>query len=217
STSYTFSVLVNGDTNIESDEIFVVNVTNVTGATVADGQGVGTIQADDVVPSLSINNVTQVEGDTGTKIFNFTVSLSPPAPVGGVSFDIATADGTATAASGDYVAKTLAGQTIPAGSTSYAFSVVVNGDTSVELDETFIVNVTNVTGATVADGQGVGTILNDDAPILSVNDVAQVEGNAGTTSFTFTVSLSAPAPAGGVSFNIATADGTATAASGDYV
>ena len=34
------------------------------------------------------------------------------------------------------------------------------------------------------------------------------EGDAGTTTFDFTVSLSAPAPAGGVTFDIATADGT---------
>ena len=50
---------------------------------------------------------------------------------------------------------------------------------------------------------------------LSINDVTLNEGNSGTTTFTFTVSLSAPAPAGGVTFDIATADNTATAGS-DY-
>jgi hypothetical protein len=47
-------------------------------------------------------------------------------------------------------------------------------------------------------------------PNLTINDVSLNEGNAGTTSFTFTVSLSAPAGAGGVTFDIATADNTAT-------
>ena len=55
----------------------------------------------------------------------------------------------------------------------------------------------DVSGATILDGQGQGTILNDDSPVLSINDVALSEGNSGTTTFTFTVSSSLPAPAGG--------------------
>ena len=165
--------------------------------------------------NLTINDVSLNEGNAGTTSFTFTVSLSAPAGPGGVTFDIATADGTATAPS-DYTAKSLTGQTIPAGSSTYSFTVLVNGDTTPETNETFLVNVTNVTGATVTDGQGQGTIVNDDAaPNLTINDVSLSEGNAGTTTFTFTVSLSAPAPAGGVTFDIATADGTATAGS-DY-
>lgn len=115
-----------------------------------------------VVPSLSINDVTQNEGNSGSANFNFTVSLSSPAPAGGVTFNIATADNTATTANSDYVAKSLTSQTIPAGNSTYTFSVAVNGDIAVEPDETFFVNVTNVTGATVLDGQGLGTITNDD-------------------------------------------------------
>ena len=164
---------------------------------------------------LTINDVTLNEGNSGTTTDTFTVSLSAPAPAGGVTFDIATADGTAVQP-GDYTAKSLTGQTIPAGSSTYTFDVLVNGDTTPELDETFTVNVTNVTGATASDGQGLGTIKNDDiAPNLTINDVALNEGSSGTTTFTFTVSLSAPAPAGGVTFDIATADGTAVQP-GDY-
>jgi len=165
--------------------------------------------------NLSINDVSLNEGNAGTTSFTFTVSLSAPAGPGGVTFDIATADGTATQPS-DYTQKSLTGQTIPAGSSTYSFTVLVNGDATPETNETFFVNVTNVTGATVTDGQGQGTIVNDDAaPNLTINDVSLSEGNAGTTTFTFTVSLSAPAPAGGVTFDIATANGTATAPS-DY-
>src|SRR6185312_14859628 len=166
------------------------NVTNVTGATVTDGQGQGTIVNDDAAPNLTVNDVSLNEGNAGTTTFAFTVSLSAPAPAGGVTFDIATADGTAIAP-GDYTAKSLTSQTIPAGSSTYSFTVLVNGDTSPETNETFFVNVTNVTGATVTDGQGQGTIVNDDAaPNLTVNDVSLNEGNAGTTTFAFTVSLS---------------------------
>ncbi|HPC84740.1 MAG TPA: Calx-beta domain-containing protein [Thermoanaerobaculaceae bacterium] len=178
------------------------------------------VTASDVAlnPSLSINSVAQNEGNSGTTTFAFTVSLSSPALAGGVSFDIATADGTATVADNDYAAGSAIGATIAEGGTSYTFNVTVNGDTAVEPDETFYVNVTNVTGATVANDQGVGTILNDDGvvPALSIDDVAQLEGSAGTTTFAFTVSLSSPALAGGVSFDIATADGTATVADNDY-
>src|SRR6185369_1446631 len=139
----------------------------------------------------------------------FTVSLSAPAPAGGTTFDIATADNTATVADNDYVPKSLTGQTIAASNQSYSFDVIVNGDIAVELNDMFFVNVTNVTGATIVDGQAVGTIINDDSPVLSLNDVASSEGDNGTTTFTFTVTSSLPAPAGGITFDIATADGTA--------
>ena len=167
------------------------------------------------LPTLSINDVSLNEGNAGTTSFTFTVSLSTPAGAGGVTFDIATANNTAVQP-GDYTQKSLTSQTIPQGSSTYSFTVLVNGDATPETNETFLVNVTNVTGATVTDGQGQGTIVNDDAaPDLTINDVSLNEGDSGTTTFTFTVSLSAPAPAGGVTFDIATADGTATQP-GDY-
>lgn len=174
-----------------------------------------TPHGDAAQPGLSVSDVSLAEGNGGTALFRFAVSLSAPAPAGGVHFDIATGDGTATAPS-DYTAVSLTAQTIPAGSTSYTFDVLVNGDTLPEADEQFSVNVFNVSGARVQRGTGIGTILNDDAGVrLSIDDVRLNEGNSGTTAFRFTVSLSEPAPAGGVAFDIATADGTATAGS-DY-
>ncbi len=164
--TYTFTVTVNGDTAVEPDETFFVNVTNVAGATVTDGQGTGTIQNDDL-PALSINDVTQSEGNSATT-FTFTVSLSAPAPAA-VTFDIATADGTAqdgvpSGEDTDYVARSLTGQSILAGQQTFTFDVTVNGDAGVEPDETFFVNVTNISGATAGDTQGLGTIQNDDSP-----------------------------------------------------
>jgi len=118
-------------------------------------------------PDLTIDNVTQAEGNAGPTTFAFTVSLSAPAPAGGVTFDIATADGTAqdddpSVEDNDYVAKSLTAQTITAGNTSYTFDVTVNGDLGPEGDDNFFVNVTNVAGANVTDGQGLGTITNND-------------------------------------------------------
>jgi predicted extracellular nuclease len=167
------------------------------------------------LPNLTINSVTANEGNSGITPFTFTVTLSAAAPTGGVTFDIATANNTATAGS-DYTAKSLTAQNIPAGNTSYTFTVDVLGDITPETSETFLVNVTNVVNANITTGQGTGTITNDDAAAnLTINDVTLAEGNSGTTTFAFTVSLSAPAPAGGVTFDIATADGTTTAGS-DY-
>ena len=121
--------------------------------------------------SLNIDDVSQIETDGATTTFSFTVSLSAPAGAGGVTFDIATADDTATIANNDYVARSLNGQTIAAGNSTYTFDVTVNGDTTVEADETFFVNVSNVVGATVGDGQGLGTILNDDVVLTPIHDI----------------------------------------------
>jgi hypothetical protein len=211
-TSKTFSVTINGDTTIEPNETFFVNVGSVVGATVADATGVGTISNDDT-PSLSINNATVTEGNSGTKTLTFTVSLSAAASTA-VTYNITTANNTATGGS-DYVASSLAGQSIPAGVTSKTFSVTINGDTTIEPNETFYVNVSSVNGATVADPTGVGTISNDDYPSLSINNASISEGNSGTKTLTFTVSLSAAA-SNTVTYNVSTANNTATAGS-DYV
>lgn len=206
-TTFTFSVTVNGDTAIEPDETFIVNVTNVLGANVTDSQGVGTIQHDDI-PTLSIDDVSATEGDGGTRTFTFHVSLSAPAPAT-VSFDIATADDTATVADNDYFTQSTIGRTIAAGASSATFDVTVKGDTNIEWNETFFVNIANVSGAIVLNGQGLGTIQNDDSPVLNIDDVTMTEGDSGTKVLQFTVTSTLAAPPGGITFDIATSDGTA--------
>ena len=169
-------------------------------------------------PDLTINDVTLGEGDSGTTTFTFTVSLSAPAPAD-VGFDIATADDTATVADGDYVANSATGQVIATGQQSANFSVTVNGDDKYEPNgQQFFVNVTNVTGANVIDGQGVGTITdNDTYPQLSAEAAVSVnEGNAGNQAATITYTLSNPADQD-TTVTVSTADGTATLANGDYV
>ncbi len=134
----------------------------------------------DPTPLLSVNDVSVTEGDSGGVSVNFTVSLSTPAPMGGVTFNIATQDNTATTADNDYVGKSATGQSIPEGQQSYTFSVMVNGDTNVESNESFFVNVTDVTGANVADAQGAGAIVTDDFAITLIHDI---QGNAETPNF----------------------------------
>ena len=96
-------------------------------------------------------------------------------------------------------------------------NVTVNGDVKAEPNETLLVNLSAPTNATILDGQGTGTITNDDgAPTLSINDVSVAEGNAGTTTLGFTVTLSAVSGQT-VTVDYATANGTATTADGDYL
>lgn len=111
-------------------------------------------------PSLSIDDVSKSEGDSGTTAFDFTVTLSGPS-TSDVTVDYASADGTATAP-GDYQAAT-GSLTFAAGETSKTVTVLVNGDTSVEADETFTVSLSKSSGATIADDTGTGTIANDDS------------------------------------------------------
>jgi thiamine pyrophosphokinase len=211
-TSQTISVPVIGDTVNEADETFTVTLTSPTNATITTATGTGTIQNDDGQPTLSINNVTQAEGNAGTTNFVFTVTLTGSTALA-TTVNYATANGTATAGS-DYTA-TSGTLTFAPGVTSQTISVPVIGDTVNEADETFTVTLTSPTNATITTATGTGTIQNDDGqPTLSINNVTQAEGNAGTTNFVFTVTLS-PASGQTVMVNYATANGTATAGS-DY-
>jgi hypothetical protein len=94
----------------------------------------------------------------GVSQVTFTVSLSAPAPAGGVTVGYTTADGTATAASGDYAPKSGTLSFAP-GETSKQISVDVLWDVSLnEPQETFFVQLGNATGATITDGSGTATI-----------------------------------------------------------
>jgi uncharacterized repeat protein (TIGR01451 family) len=117
-------------------------------------------------PTISINNVSITEGDSGTKDAVFTVTLSASSNQA-VKVDYQTANGTATAPS-DYqsASGTL---TFNPGDITRTITVLINGDTLNEPDETFTVNLTNPQNATLASAkQGTGTILNDDSPVAKL-------------------------------------------------
>lgn len=209
-TSKTLTVTVAGDTAVEADETFFVNLSDPVGADLADHQGQGTLLNDDSY-QLRINDVATTEGNTGSRLMTFTVTLNSASPTD-VAVDYATTDSTATTADNDYTASS--GRiTIPAGLTYTKFTVTLIGDLHPEPNETFTVTLSNPSGALLADAQGVGTILNDDGATLRISDVTVVEGDSGTTTAALTVSLSAPSD--GVSVGYATANGTARAGS-DY-
>jgi len=109
-------------------------------------------------------NPERLEGNSGTTPFVFTVTLSA-ASASTVTVNYATADGTATAGS-DYLA-TSGTLTFNPGVTTQPITVSVIGDTTVEPNETFFVNLSSPSNATIATGQGTGTIVNDDGAVAS--------------------------------------------------
>ena len=175
------------------------------------------IEDDLPTPTLMIDDPIVIEGNSGTTNAVFTVTLSAASNLT-VTVQAATADGTATAGS-DYTATGPITLTISPGNTRQTVSVPILGDTANEPNETFAVNLTNPTNATIGKAQGVGTIQNDDAPgnaiAVSIDDVTVTEGNSGATPATFAVTLNRVSTST-VTVRYATADGTATAADSDY-
>ena len=127
------------------------------GGTPLSGTATATVEGPSL-PALSIADAEAQEGPNAFLRFEITLSEASGDPV---TFDIATSDGTAIAGT-DYVAKTRS-KTIAAGSTTAWFRINVIDDAIDEGDETFTVTISNVTGATIADGTAIGTIENSDA------------------------------------------------------
>lgn len=162
-------------------------------------------------PALTTTDLVVAEGTGNGLAATFTVSLSDPVPQT-VTVSYATANGTATAGA-DYAAAngTI---TFPPGVTSRTVVVAVVPDGLDEVDETFRLNLSAPVGATVAVGQSVATIDDDDGPLISVAESTGTEGNGGGTPLAFTFSLSAASPQT-VAVAYQTSDGTAAAGS-DY-
>ena len=233
----TITVAVTHDARVELDELFTVALGALsglaTGVDPADISTVGSPQTGTVVNDeqgqISITDVTQVETDSGTTDFVFDVTLSHEVDVT-VLVDYQTVDDTARVGDSDYQAGsgTLTFSATAPGETQNA-AVVLNGDEKVELDETFLLNLSNIqaSGRDVtftglekvpapATLSGTGTILNDDTGYLAINDVSVTEGDPpDLTEATFTVSLSNAVDVP-VTVDFSTADGTALVSDNDY-
>jgi hypothetical protein len=199
-TEKTVTIEIIGDTLNEADETFFLVLSNPVGATIADGEGVGTILNDDApTATLAISDVNFLEGQSGTTNAELTVTLNGETGQT-VTVGFATADGTAQTADNDYVA-TTGGLSFPIGTTTRTIQVAVVGDTKVEPDETFFVNLSDPVGALLADSQGEVTVQNDDPDpgpselvvwtnavgvLVSGNDLTKTAssgwGNAGASS-----------------------------------
>jgi len=125
------------------------------------------------LPILSVADVSQ---DEGSGNFIFTLSLTQPAGVGGVSVDYATADGTAQAGD-DYTAATGTAN-IAEGAVSAQISIAVSDDSVQEADETFFLGLGNISGAVLGDAQAQATIVNDDVTLVAIHEI---QGNGATS------------------------------------
>jgi hypothetical protein len=161
-TTRSITVQVKGDTTVEPDERFKFIIFNPTGgATLGNSLAFGNIRNDDPAkPKISIAGVSLLEGNSGTRAFQFKVVLDKASSTP-VTVKYATSNGTATAGS-DYTALALTTLTFAANETTKFITVFVKGDTAKELDETFFLNLSSATNATIAVGKGTGTIRNDD-------------------------------------------------------
>ena len=207
-TSKTISVPIINDTMDEPNETFNVALSNPTGGALllAPSSAIVTITDDDNPPTVSINDISLAEGNSGTTNFIFTISLSQPSGFN-VSVNYATANGTATAGI-DYAST---GGTVNFSSalaeTSKTVTVAVTGELTVEINETFFVDLSNPTSATIADSQGVGTITDDDNPGRMQFSQSPYSGSEGSNVL-ITVTRTNGA-AGTVSVDYATGGGNA--------
>ena len=156
------SVRVAGDVQIEGNETLALRLSHPIGASLADGDAVGTIFDDD--PKASLVDCVGTEGNVGLTPCSTDVVLTAPT-VGPVSLDFQTLRGSATPGQ-DYVAAS-GSLTIAAGQTRLTIPFQVIGDTRVENDESFLVSIGNVTGAFPGDTFAWATIADDDAPSLA--------------------------------------------------
>ena len=153
-------VPVLGDTADELDEKFVVKLSKAQNATIADGRGVATIKNDDLT-AISISPATVTEGDTGNKKAQFEVTLDQESPRE-VKVDYQTNDSTAISGS-DYLSRSGT-ITFEPGETEKVIRVPVFGDTKVEEQEYFWVQLRNAENAEIDpdNRSGLGTIKDND-------------------------------------------------------
>jgi len=216
-TTASIDVTIFGDTDVEQNETFDINLGLVSGAAGVVGienVGTGTIVNDDSYAVSIADEPAIAEGNSGTSPAAFTVSLDR-AGEQDVTVNYSVLAGTAT----DTVDMTAATGSIviAAGATSGTINVDIIGDTVVENDETFAVQIDSISGPgmvpTPADGEALGTILNDDSFEIAIDSISVSEADAKAT---FTVSV---VQAGDidVSVDFATGDAGDTAtADADY-
>jgi hypothetical protein len=132
------------------------------------------LQAQEVNPAISIGDAIVTEGNSGTVNATFQVNLSAPSAQP-VTVSFSTGNRTASAGT-DYVGNSGT-ITFDPGETTKTITVAVDGNTTLEFDKTFVVNLTSASNAFIARGQAVGTIVNDDGPLP--NTLANISSRGG--------------------------------------
>ena len=197
------------DNNVdEPDETFVVRLSGVVGAVIADSEGIGTIEDDEPPITVSIYDGRARE-DAGS--LEMAARLNRPSLQNTVTVRFTSSDKTATSSS-DYTATT--GLLIfERGSTEGKVLIEVIDDQLVEGDETFEVMLSNPRNALIGQALATGTIVeNEGTPQLLIPDISVLE-SAGVAVFAMTLSTPSAVP---VIVNYETEDGSAEAGT-DYV
>ena len=204
-TTKTIDVAVLEDGSPEEDETFTVTLSNAVSATIGDGTATGTIEDDDPVPaSLSIEDIEGLES-SGALEFPVTLSGDREAMTT-VTVDYATSDGTGTAGS-DYTEMTGT-LTFATDVTRQTIRVPLLDDAVDEPDETFVVTLSNSSGAMLDDSEATGTIRDNDATsagIALTATPARVLEDAGATVVAVTATLDAGARTGATEVTVSVA------------
>jgi parallel beta-helix repeat protein len=207
-TSKSFTVPTLQDTNYEGPETFTATLSNATGGAVIGSPSTATvtISDDDAPPSLSINDASIIEGNSGTSNLVFSVTLSSASPATTTVSYYTSSNYASAYEDFQYTSGTL---TFNPGEMLKTIAVPIFGDTKYESDETFVVYIYGSNNAGISKSYGIGTIVNDDAkPTITVSDARVVEGNSGLTNAVITLTASEPIYG---EIDYSTADGTAKA------
>ena len=213
----TFTILPTSDTKLESDETVVISMNNLSSTTlgvdITDGATATIVNDDNAKVTMSDVSVNE---DVALGVATFTITLNNDVQ-DEFSVDYSTSDETAFNGS-DYTS-TSGTISFPAdshGGDVQTFTVPVINDNYIEKPEYFIVTLSNITGSvTIGTVTATGTITDDDAAIVSIDDL-QLNEDDPTGQLTFTITLTG-ALQDAFSIDFATADGSATVADNDYV
>jgi hypothetical protein len=161
------TIYVKGDTQVEVENVFFVDLSSPTNAVIGGApvgpSGLGRIVNDDgppgTLPTFAINDVRKAEGDAGQTPFVFTVTHGGSTDGGRVQYR--TQYGNDKTSAADLPAQSGTVSFAP-GQTSRQVTILVNGDANAEVENVFYVDLFNPVGGIIADARGVGTIVNDD-------------------------------------------------------
>jgi uncharacterized delta-60 repeat protein len=187
--SKTVVVRVFVDTDFEGAETFSVTLSQPTNVTIAKATGIGTILNDDEETSISIDDASVAEGNSGLTAASIVLRLSRPHDVP-VSVDVTASNGTATSPfdyfgfydeiEGLYVFTTTV--TFGAGEVSHTVPFYVRGDTAVEPDETVNLTLSHPTQLSIRKGTAVLTIRGDDVQLIAIDDDYVVQQDSSLAS-----------------------------------
>lgn len=212
----TVTISLTGDLLVEEDETFSLHLSNLQGAQLLDGEGIGTISNDDSA-TLSVSGSSASEH---SGVLSFTLSLSAATDVD-VSVIVTSRDGTASSGSGDY--NPVSGQiiTLTAGALTQTVVISVTDETLVEATESLTLTLGNLQNGgravTLGRNASTGLILNDDVAMLIFSPgITMSEGLSGTQYIPFTTTLAGEVQ-GGFDLLYALNDESAQSADNDYL